>query len=188
MKEIIEKAKEWALKENKDYGTPLLEHLYLSNKKGQELAEKLNANKDIVLIGTWLMDIKLGECLKEGKPSEHITKSAEATKEFLKQFDINQKIKDAIVNCVEGHHGTVSFICKEAEICANADCYRFLHPRGLFAYFTLLGSRNGNLNKTIEFAENKVEEKHSILSLDICKEELEPYYKMFKTLIDKARI
>ncbi len=89
MKEIIEKAKEYALKEIELNGTPILEHFELSNKKGQELAEKLNADKDIVMLGTILMDLKLGECLKEGKLDEHIDRSSEASKEFLNQFDFH---------------------------------------------------------------------------------------------------
>ena len=187
MKEIIEKAKRWALEETKRYGTPILPHIELSNQKGQELARKLNVDKDLVMIGTLLMDIKLGQCFKEGKLSEHIERSAEATKKFLRQFNLVEETKKKIINCVEAHHGTTEFICKEAEICANADCYRFLHPKGMFNYFTLLGSRFDKFGDALELANKKLEEKHNILSLDVCKEELEPYYKMFKELFKKAR-
>jgi hypothetical protein len=38
-----------------------------------------------------------------------------------------------------------------------------------------------------KYVEQKMEEKWDILSLDICKKELEPYYKQFKALIDTAR-
>tara|TARA_Y100000310_G_scaffold339410_1_gene431976 strand:- start:1140 stop:1706 length:567 start_codon:yes stop_codon:yes gene_type:complete len=187
MKKIIKKAREWALEETKQNGTPLNEHFNISNAKGQELAGKLGANRDIVLIGTMLMDIKLGECLKEDKLNEHIKRSAEATKKFLEQFDLDKETKNKIINCVDGHHGTNKWICKEAEICANADCYRFLHPCGVFAYFGLLGTRTKNCQESLSYVEDKLNEKWNVLSLDICKEELKPYYQMFKELFKKAK-
>ena len=186
MKEMIEKARKWALEEIKTNGTPTIVHFHLANSKGQELAEKLGADKDIVMLGTILMDVKLGECFKEGKLEQHVDRSAEATKKFLEKFDIDKATKNKIINCVEAHHGG-KFICKEAEICANADCYRFLHPRGVFAYFELTGKRFNDISESLELAEKKLEEKHNILSLDICKKELEPYYKIFKELFEKAK-
>lgn len=187
MKEIIEKAREWALEETAKNETPVLEHLNISNQKGQEIAEKLGVDKDIVMLGTLLMDIKLGECKKEGKIEEHTRRSAESTREFLTQFNLDDETVNRIVNCVEGHHGTVPWICKEAEVCANADCYRFITPRGVFAFMRLQGQRGNSTDKAIERVEAKLDEKWGILTLDVCKKELEPYYKMFKELLQKAR-
>jgi len=186
MEEIIQKAREWALAETEKYGTPPPLLLEAPIKKGKELAKQLGANKEIVELGTWLMDIKLGECKSEGKREKHIERSAEATKNFLEEFDISEGTKEKIINCVEAHHATVPFKCKEAEICANADCYKFLLPMCVFEYIRNLSSKN-NLEKILEQAEFKLDEKWNILSLDICKEELEPYYKMFKSLFNEAR-
>ena len=187
MQEIIEKAKVWAFEETKKYGTPYTGHLDLSYEVGQRIATKLNADKDIVAIGTYLMDIKLGQAKAEGKIELHTKISAEAVAEFLKQFDLTEKTKETIINCVEAHHATVPFKSLEAEICANADCYRFLHPRGLFGYFILHGSRSLDFNSAIEKAAEKIEEKWNILSLDMCRKELEEYYHMFKKLIAEAK-
>ncbi len=41
--------------------------------------------------------------------------------------------------------------------------------------------------EVLKQVEYKMDEKWNILSLDICKQELEPYYKQFKDLIDIAR-
>ena len=187
MKEIIEKAKKLALKEIEKNGLPIIEHFEITNQKGQELAEKSQGNKDIVLLGTMLMDLKLGECFKEGKLSEHVQKSSSEAKRFLKQFNIDEETKNKIINCIEAHHKEIPFSCKEAEICANADCYRFLHPRGIFAYFTILGDRFDEFSKVLDQVEYKMDEKERILTLDVCKKELEPYYKIFKDLIKEAR-
>jgi len=186
MKEIIEKAKKWALEEKKGHeGTG--ERSQLAVSKGQELAERLKADKDIVMLGTLLMDIKLVECIREGKVKEHIDRSTKATKEFLDKFDIDKTKKDKIINCVEAHHGTKEFICKEAEICANADCYKFLHPRGVLASIKTWSKRYDDFSKILDMVEMKLEEKHNILTLDICKKELEPYYQTFKKLFRKAK-
>lgn len=83
------------------------------------------------------MDLKIGQCLKEGKLSEHVQRSSQSAQEFLKPFKIDKDMLDKIVSCIESHHGVDQYFCKEAEICANADCYRFLHPRGILAAFIL---------------------------------------------------
>jgi len=129
-----------ALEETERYGTPYVGHLDLAYEVGQRLSIELDADKDMVAVGTYLMDIKLGQAKAEGKIEEHIGMSAKATTEFLKQFGIVEDIRQNIVNCVEAHHATIPYQSLEAEICANADCYRFLHPRGLFGYFILHGS------------------------------------------------
>ncbi|MBU0980969.1 MAG: hypothetical protein KJ709_09285 [Nanoarchaeota archaeon] len=187
MKKIIEKAREWALEEIKTNGVPPQGLFELSNEKGQELASKLKCDKDIVLLGTILMDIKLGECFKKGKIMEHVARSVAAADEFLKGFNLSDEAKKRILNCVEAHHGTKEYICKEAEICANADCYRFLHPKGIFIYFNILGKRLKDLSEIMEQVESKMDEKHNILSLDICKQELEGYYQQFKKMFESAR-
>jgi hypothetical protein len=186
MEKIINKAEEFALSEIEKYGTPKMEHFRLSIKKGQELAEKLEAEKDIVMLGTILMDLKLGECLKENKLTEHVGRSSKASGEFLEQFDLSEEVKNKIISCVEEHHGVEKFSCKESEICANADCYRFIHPRGVLAYLTLLGKRYDDFEDCLTQLTKKMEEKYNILSIDICKEELESDYKIIKELIKKA--
>jgi len=184
MKVIIEKAKEFVEKETKKAVRRLF---HLANVKGQELAEKLDADKDIVMLGTLLMDVKLKQAMEENRLKDHVKMSLEAAKEFLKQFDLSEETKNKIYNCIEAHHGNVSFICIEAEICANADCYKFLHPKGVLQYIGIMMGRTDDFQEVIANVEKKLEEKHKILSLDICKEELEHYYKMFKELFEKAR-
>lgn len=188
MKTIIKKAEEYALEEINKNGTPSLDHFYLVNQKGQEIAENLKADKDVVMIGTMFMDLKLGECIKENKQGEHTQRSSRAAQDFLKDFDLTDDFKNKIINCIEAHHKTKEYICIEAEICANSDCYKMIHPRGVFEYLCILGRRFPNVDDSINQFEYKLEEKHNILSLDICKKELEKYYLEFKELINKARL
>ncbi len=184
MEEIIKKAREYANQESKKSIRPLFE---LANEAGQTLAKKLNANQDIVILGTLFMDLKRKQAMEENKIEDHVQMSLDATKEFLSQFDLDEEIKDKIYNCVEAHHKDVPFTCIEAEICANADCYKFLHPKGMFLFLSILTKReldNESANQQLEF---KMDEKWNILSLDICKQELEEHYHSMKKLIATAK-
>ncbi len=187
MKKVIEKARELALAEIKKTGLPILEHFNLANSKGQELAEKLGGDKEIILLGTMLMDLKLGECLREGKLPEHVRRSSDEAKKFLEKFKVDPTTKNKIINCIEAHHRTIPFTCTEAEICANADCYRFLHPRGILAYLAALGKRFDDLKDIFNQLELKMDEKMKTLTLALSKKELQPYYKSFKEYIKQAR-
>lgn len=185
--DIVQESRRYALSEIDKFGLPNPVHFGISEEKALELAEKLNADKKIVRIGICLMDLKLGQAFKEDKLKQHVEMSVEAAKGFLNRFDIDDASKEKIINCIEAHHGTVPFKCKEAEICANADCYRFIHPKGFFLYLTVLGRRNPDFSGCLAMAEKKMDEKRGILSLDICKQELDIYYKVLKKLIEDAR-
>lgn len=184
MKKIIKKAKELVEKERPEGIRPLLD---IANNAGQVLAKKLNADKDIVMLGTLFMDLKRKQAVAEGRLQDHIKMSLEVVKEFLEQFDLDEETKNKIYNCIEAHHGDIPYTCIEAEIVANADCYKFLHPKGVLQYIGILSKRYEDFKVVLEEAEKKLEEKHKVLSLDICKEELEPYYQQFKDLLNKAK-
>jgi hypothetical protein len=119
---------------------------------------------------------------------EHVARSSQAAQKFLQDFDIDPEKLTKIIACIESHHGTPSYSCLEAEICANADCYRFLHPRGIVSAFILFGRRDESTDNALAQVEKKMDEKFSILSLPMCKEELTPYYNMFKKIIAQAKI
>ncbi len=187
VKNIILEARKYALTEIEKFGVPSHLQFEISEKKALKLAERLQADKDIVLLGVYLMDLKLGQAFKEGKLSEHIKMSSGVAKEFLNKFEIGKEIKEKVINCVEAHHATVPFNSIEAEICANADCYKFIHPKGFFACLTFFGKRYSDFFDCLNQAEKKMDEKYNILSLDICKKELDGYYKVLKKFIKEAR-
>ncbi len=186
--DIVQESRKYALAEIEKYGSPLLLHFEMSEKKAIELAKKLHADENIVRVGIALMDLKLGQALAENRLSEHVAMSVEAAQEFLQQFTISDQEKEKMINCVEAHHKDVPFMCLEAEICANADCYRFIHPKGFFAFMHLLGKRHNDFNDCLKLAEEKLEEKHDILSLDICRKELESHYVALKKMIAVAKL
>lgn len=165
---------------------PAPKHLEVSLQKGKELAEVYHADYDIVIIGICLMDIKLKEAIAQSKQGEHVAMSLEFAKEFLKDYDITEDEYNKIINSVEAHHDTVPFQCIEAEVCANADCYRFLAPACVFTFSNVLSKRDVSLKEQLQEMKHKLEEKHSILSLNKAKEDLEEDYQMFLKLLEEA--
>ncbi|HIH11180.1 TPA: hypothetical protein HA241_03255 [Candidatus Woesearchaeota archaeon] len=185
--DIIADARTLALAEINKFGLPDPIHFEISAQKAIELATKLGADNLIVSVGIVLIDLKLGQASQQSNVPQHVAMSVDAAREFLCSYDLPKTSKEKILNCIEAHHKDVPFHCIEAEICANADCYRFIHPRGLFAYLTLLGRRNLSFAACLDQAEKKLDEKYSILSLELCKKELEPYYYTLKRYLNDAR-
>lgn len=182
-KEIAEKIETIAREEISRYGLPTIRHFDLSLEKGLELAEKLNADKNLVRAGISLMDIKLGQAAKEGHQPEHVQYCLEFTKELLERFSVTEPYYSILTNCVAAHHGAIPFTSLESEIVANADCYRFIHPRGVMSFHATVIKRGNDHNSALEAVEKKLDEKYSILSLEIAKSELLEYYDMFKKIL-----
>lgn len=160
------------------------EHIYIAFEKGKELAQYYNADTEIVLIGLYLMDYKLKEARKFGKKQEHVKMATDFAKEFLKNYTITKEENKKIINCIEAHHRKVPFECLEAEICANADCYRFLSSKGILAYLCFLATKFDNLSDILKKILEKMDEKYEILSLDKAKNELEESYLTFKKIFN----
>ena len=164
---------------------PLKEHLNISIDKSNMLADYYKANKDIVKFSILLMDIKLGEAIKNNLGKEHVKMSSNFAKEFLKQSDFTSEEQDKIINCIDAHHGDVPFTCIEAEICANADCYRFIHPVGVFSFLLFLSKNSDNLIENIKSLKFKLDEKKHILSLTKAKVDLNTYYELYSKQFDE---
>lgn len=176
-----------ARKEIETYGLPTQRHYNLSLEKGLELAKKLNADVNLVKAGIALMDIKLGQAAKEGHQPQHVKYCVEFSEQLLKDLGIKDPYYSILINCVAAHHGAIPFTSLEAEIVANADCYRFIHPRGVMSFHATVIKRGNDHDAALKAVETKLDEKYGILSLDAAKSELVPYYEMFKKILMAAR-
>ena len=188
IEELVEKAESFNKEEIKKYKSDL-EFLYnISYDAGIKLAKKYKADENIVRNALAMMDSKLPEAQHLGTQKEHISMSSSATKKLLEEATLlNDKEKENIIKCVEEHHGIEKFYSIESEVVANADCYKFIHPKGVFYYSSMLGRRLHNFSKELEHLDFKLNEKHDTLSLPLAKEELEPYYQFFQKAINEAR-
>lgn len=158
--------------------------LSFSLAKGQELAQIYHASCDIVFIGMCLMDLKLQEAKALGKIKDHVAMAISFAEEFLKDYDLTEIEYEMILDCIRTHHGSFSFSSIEAEVVANADCYIFIHPEGVFRYFSLLSRRGISLDEQVTQLKYKLEEKYQVLSLDKVKDELTQYYQIFLKLFE----
>lgn len=184
--ELKKKARELALAEIKKTESPSRAGWEISVDKGQWLAGQFEVYKDIVLLGTILMDYKLGEALEQGRLVEHTQMSKDAAQILLDEdVNITDNEKANILLCVEQHHGVNQFSSKEAEICCNADCYRFISVAGVVG--GIASGKAMDLDELVQLYKEKVEEKWSVLTLDICKKELEPQYKVIKDFFNQYR-
>lgn len=186
MNDAITKSVQIAYGEEKDTGMPLLKHIDLSREVGLNLAEKLGADKDVVEIGTLMMGCMIGKALQEDRLAEHVEMSLNRTDQMLEEIDIADETKENIRHCVSEHHGVDNYFSLESEICANADCYRFVSIRG-FMYATRF-LRDMEFENLISLLSNKVDEKWNVLSLDVCKEELEPQYETILKILNEVSI
>lgn len=184
---VADEAIHRARQEIVEFGLPTDIHFDLSLDKGRELASTLGASPEVVDICVAFMDFKLGEAFKAGRLGEHVAMSASAAQTFLAEHEVPEDVADKVMNAVLAHHGGEPFKSIEAEIAANADCYRFVHPRGVFSYLTTLGRRSSDFGSSLDQAESKMDEKYAILSLDAAKSELAPIYTNLKRYIAMAR-
>ncbi|PIY68574.1 hypothetical protein COY90_05210 [Candidatus Roizmanbacteria bacterium CG_4_10_14_0_8_um_filter_39_9] len=179
---LIENITKFSSSQSETYGVPSLFQLSLSKEKGQILAIQLKSDKKIVLVGTLLMDCMLGPAFKAGKMQEHVIMSVSKANEILsKDSDITDEEKINILKCVEQHHGVKKFYSLEAEICSNADCYRFASVTGFLG--SLAYGPNLSFDARIKLLSDKADEKWNLITLDSVKRELVPQYQSIKNLL-----
>lgn len=181
MKNFLQKARELAYIEYEKTGMPIKQHIDLSCQVGKRLAKELGADVDIVEAGTLLMDCMIGTAYQQGRLEDHVQVSLDKTNELLAEFSLPEEVKENIRHCVLEHHGAEEFYSIESEICCNADCYRFISVKGFL--FALRYMPEMRFQPLIKLLNKKAEEKWNVLSLDICKQELEGQYKTIKNLI-----
>lgn len=186
-KVLAKKIDEVARNEIIQYGLPTERHYNLSMEKGLDLAKKLNVDEHLVMAGIALMDIKLGQAAKEGHQPDHVKYCVEYSEKLLTELGIEGEYYSTLINCVAAHHGAVPFESLVAEIVANADCYRFIHPRGVMSFHATVIKRGNNHNDALKAVEAKLDEKYGILSLQEAKNDLEGYYNMFKKILNSAK-
>ena len=181
MKDFLQQARKLAYDEVDETGMPLKLHVDLACEVGKRLAKELGANVDIVEAGTLLMDCLIGKAIKEGRLPEHTQMSLDKANELLEQSNLSDKDKENIRHCISEHHGMDKFYSLESEICCNADCYRFTSVKG-FSY-AMRYLRDMPFEDLIKLLRNKVDEKWNVLSIDICKNELESQHKVLESFL-----
>ena len=188
IEQLLVKADNFNREEIKKYNPDIAFLHQIAVEAGIKLAKEYGADENVVRIAISMMDSKLHEASFLGMPKQHISMSVDATKEILKDVDfLTNDVKENIIKCVEEHHGVDKFFSIESEVVANADCYKFVHPKGFLYYLSMLGRRFHDFDKEIEQLNFKLNEKYNTISLPLVKEELEKYYEFFQKSINKLK-
>lgn len=188
LKELINYADQFNRDELNKYNYDLEPMYDIALKEGRRLAKIYDANEDIVLISLALIDAKLPEAVRLGKPKDHTNMALTTTKEILNEVsDISEEDKINILKCIEEHHGSEKYYSIESEVVANADCYKFLSPKGIITYISILGRRLNDFEKEWDQLEMKMDEKFQHISLEIVKSELTECYLQFKKYLKSCR-
>ncbi len=182
LKKLIQVSRDFAIAQVEEFSVPSSWHLNLSFQKGQFLAERLGADKNIVAVGTYLMDCMLGIAIQQGRIQDHVSMSKDKAQEILAEFSLTKEETTNILACVSEHHGTDNFYSLESEICCNADCYRFASVAGFIG--GIYHSRKMPLNDLLVLYAKKADEKWQALSIDSCRKELKSEYDAIKNLIN----
>lgn len=188
IEELLEKANKFNKQEIEKYNPDIWFLHEIAVEAANRLAKEYGADENIVNIAIAMMDSKLHEASALGIPKQHIEMSVAATKDLLSDVNfLTDDVKENIIKCVEEHHGVDKFFSIESEVVANADCYKFVHPKGFFYYLSMFGRRFHNFDKEIEQLNFKLNEKYRTISLPLVKEELGKYYEFFQKLIDELK-
>jgi len=185
MKNFLIQARKLAYDEFEKTGMPLKQHIDLACETGKRLAKELKADVEIVEAGTLLMDCLIGQAIQGGKLEKHVEMSLSKANELLGKSELSDEQKENIRHCIAEHHGADKFYSLESEICCNADCYRFTSVKG-FSY-AMRYLREMPFADLVALLSKKVNEKWSLLSLDICKGELTDQHEVLEKVLSELK-
>lgn len=139
----------------------------------KEMAKKLNADIQVVVISAYLHDVTkiLGD-----RKNHHIS-GAEYAREFLEKYKIpNEKI-ELIEECIKNHRGSTKYQRKtlEEKIVATADAVaHFQHPLTLF--YSWYGRRQCSIDDGAEGIKNKLQRSWNKIEFEYVKDEVKERY------------
>jgi len=183
--DIVEKIRKFVEEECKKptskYGNePFESHFIPTAKYAGELADQLNADKEVVLVAAWMHDI--GSII-QGREDHHIT-GAKIAEEKLKELNYaNQKI-ELVKKCILNHRGSRQDERKsiEEQIIAEADAMsNFDNIAGIFQAAFIY--ENKNREEARKSVKEKLENKWKQLSLEDSKKIIKPKYEAAMLLL-----
>ncbi len=185
-KKLLDISEKLLKKEIEKTGLPAIDFHKICLVYGKRLAKVYKVNEDFILACLNFMDVKVGEAFLSNRVKDHVQMSLEATLESIKPLNLDKKLIKKISGCILNHHGTKKYPSIEAEICANADCFKFLNPKAFIAFIASLGKRGRTLEQILKFAREKIDEKIAVASLPEVKKEAQDYYRLLSKLLGKV--
>jgi uncharacterized protein len=182
---VIEKVREFVEEECKKPGAKydydlVVFHLIPVVKYSLKLAEKLNADREIVELAAWLHDI--GSVIY-GRENHHVT-GIEVAEQKLKEFGYPQEKIEKIKECIKTHRGSQAIVPEttEARIIAEADAMsHFDTLPGLFRACYCFENKKSQ-GEARDSVKQKLKNSYNKLSKE-AKEIIYPKYKAAMLLL-----
>ena len=147
------------------FGMGCYYHIESVVKNGEILAEKYNADKEIVMIAAWLHDI--ASITDYALYEEHHIHGAEIAYELLSKFSYDESKILIVQNCIKNHRGSVYIDKNNAEELCVADADAISHfdsvPSLLYLAYV---ERQMGIEEGIRFVKEKLERSFCKLSYE----------------------
>jgi len=144
----------------------------LGEDKLKELAIRYpDHNSNALWIGAYLADMFITEAIATGDITQHVPMALAYAKKVIEQEKIGAQDAEIILELIATHHGGEQKYL-ESKLFKNADCFKFLLPRGVFHIFGAMYGRSAEMGANKKFSEAmqytmfKVEEKFALVDLD----------------------
>lgn len=158
----------------------------ITEKKLKELAKRYEHNHDALWLGAYLADLFIWEAKESGDITKHVPMAIDYARTVIKKNKIGDEEADIILEIIKTHHGGKQKHI-ESKLYKNADCFKFLDPKGVFHIFSAFyDNTEKGCQKAGEYAMFKVEEKYRLIDLDEeLKEEAKMLYDRWQWFFDK---
>lgn len=158
----------------------------ITDEKLTQFARKFPHDSEALWLGAYLADLFITEAIAIGDINKHIKMAEEFAFGLMKKNNISETKAEIILEIITTHHGGKQKHI-ESKLYKNADCFKFLDPRGVFHIFGAYYKNSKETFKTaIEYTMYKVEEKYNLVDLDKeTKDEAQELYDHWKWLFSK---
>jgi hypothetical protein len=144
---------------------PILNQIF--EAKLREIAKRYPHNKNALWIGSYLADIMIQDAKEKGDLNQHVPMALSHAEGFITKHGISDQDAEIIREVVATHHGGEQKHI-ESKLFKNADCFKFLNPRGVFHIFSAFYTEPTpeKFAEAMQYTMFKVEEKYRLVDLD----------------------
>lgn len=150
-----------AIKPENKFGMGVYYHIEAVAKNAEILAERYNADKEVVIISAWLHDI--ASITDYSLYEEHHIHGAKIAQEILQKFDYD-KI-ELVKKCIINHRGSIinDKLSIEEKIVADADAISHFDSIPSLLYLAYV-NKNMDIENGANFVKNKLQRSFNKLS------------------------
>lgn len=150
-----------AIKPENKFGIGAYYHIEAVAKNAEILADRYNADKEVVIIAAWLHDI--ASITDYNLYEEHHIHGAKIAQEILQKFNYD-KIEQ-VKNCIINHRGSIinDKLSVEEKVVADADAISHFDSVPSLLYLAYV-NKNMDIENGADFVKNKLQRSFNKLS------------------------